>query len=447
MTRPRVVFVRPPNLQMSEQWKRQGVKRCPLNIALLASYIRRNGNYDCSLADFEVEPVVSLARMAETILKEAPRYVCFTTLTPRFPTVVRLARELKSRDPDVVTIAGGPHVTGSPAACMHDGISYGIIGEGEEALLELLNALDRKRPLSSIGNLVFRGGGVVRVNDARPFIKNLDAMPMPAWDLMKIEEYRDPAYFEGSHLAMYTSRGCPHDCSFCASAVTWKRRLRFRSLENVLAEIRYIVENLNTRNLMFWDDDFAADKNRCIDLCGRISQEGPGMAYTVQLRADSVDAKLVKALKGSGCKYAALGVESGSDEMLARIGKQETKAQFRKAVKIMKDAGLASIASYIIGLPGDTHETIKETIEFAFELNADQSKFMILAPFPGTRIYESALEKGLVDPLSFEQMEATNYYDSVSINLSDVSSEDLLRYQDEAYERFDKARSCQAVKP
>lgn len=440
MGRPRVIFVRPPNLQMSEQWKKQGVRRCPLNIALLAAYLRLQGDYDCRLVDFEILPVVSLAQMAEVILKESPDYICFTTLTPRFPVLVKIAQEIKRKDPGMVIIAGGPHVTGAPLTALLEGITYGISGEGEEALLELLNVLEKGQSPSAVKNLIFRNEGAVKMNAPRPFIKDLDSLPFPAWDLMDIGKYLDPGYFEGSHLAVYTSRGCLHDCSFCASAVTWKRRLRFRSTENVLEEIRYIVKSLQVNNLMFWDDTFAVHEKRALAICRGLMEEKLSVGYTVQLRADSISERLIRALKDSGCRFAAIGVESGNEEMLVKIGKRQTKGQIRKAIKIMKEIGLPSIASYIIGLPGDTHETIRETLDFALELDADQSKFMILAPFPGTRIYDLAVQCGLVEQLSFAQMEATNYYDSVSINLSDVSKQDLLKYQDEAYERFDKER-------
>jgi radical SAM superfamily enzyme YgiQ (UPF0313 family) len=134
-------------------------------------------------------------------------------------------------------------------------------------------------------------------------------------------------------------------------------------------------------------------------------------------------------------------VESGNDEILRAIGKKETKEHFKNAASVMRSADLPIIASYILGLPGDTHDTIRETIEFAFELDADQSKFMILAPYPGTAVYRIAVEKGLVDARDFDQLEALNYYDSVGINLSCVSNEDLIKYQDGAYARFDSLRN------
>jgi len=437
VSRTRVTFVRPPNLQKSGQWKKQGVIRCPLNIALLASFIREKGNYDCVLADFETTEAGSITDMARTVLEQSPRYVCITTLTPRFPTVVRMAREINRLNPSVTIIVGGPHVTGAPQTALYDGISYGIAGEGEEALLELLDTLESRRDPSRVANLIYRHRDGIRINGTRPFVRNLDELPFPAWDLMNLDDYVDPAYFKGRHLAIFSGRGCPYDCSFCASRVTWKRKLRLRSAENVMQEIRHIVNVLDVRNLMFWDDTFAADKRRALRICNSIIEEGLDINYTVQIRADAFSDELIEALRDSGCAFAAIGVESGNEQMLERIGKRETKDQFRNVVASMKQADLPVIASYIIGLPGDTHETIRETLEFALELDADQSKFMILAPYPGTRVYDIGVEQGLVDPTSFEQMENLNYYDSVAINLSEVSDDDLISYQDQAYEQYD----------
>jgi radical SAM superfamily enzyme YgiQ (UPF0313 family) len=432
-----VTFVRPPNLQKSGQWKKQGVIRCPLNIGLLASFIRERGNYDCTLVDFETTEATSITDMARTVLEQSPRYVCITTLTPRFPTAVRLSQEINRLNSSVTIIAGGPHVTGAAQTALYDGISYGIVGEGEEALLELLDTLESRRDPSRVANLIYRDRDGIRINSTRPFARNLDELPFPAWDLMNLDDYVDPAYFKGRHLAIFSGRGCPHDCSFCASRVTWKHRLRLRSAENVMQEIRHIVNVLGVRNLMFWDDTFAADRKRALRICKNIIEEGLDISYTVQIRADAFSDELIEALRDSGCSFAAIGVESGNEQMLERIGKRETKEQFRNAVAAMKQANLPVIASYIIGLPGDTHETIRQTLEFALELDADQSKFMILAPYPGTRVYDIAVEQGLVDPRSFEQMENLNYYDSVAINLSEVSDDDLISYQDQAYEQYD----------
>lgn len=438
MDRKKVIFVRPPNLQKSGLWKKQGVIRSPLNIALLSSYIREKGNYDCFLLDFEIIPVTTPYQMAQTILREEPKYVCFTTLTPRYPVIVKTSQEIKKMNSDVLNIVGGPHVTGTPETSLFEGIDYGIIGEGEEALLELLNTLENKQDPRGIKNLVYRDSNNIFINKARPFIKNLNELPLPAWDLMTINEYLDPIYFEGPHLGIFTGRGCPYDCLFCASNVTWKGIVRLRSAENVMNEMRYIRNTLKVKNMLFFDDNFDSDKRRALSLCEHIIQEKLDIKYLAQIRADAISYELANALKLSGCQYVAIGVESGNEEMLKKIGKRETKEQIKKGVKILKEVGLPIIASYVIGLPGDTHQTIRETIEFAFELNTEQVKFMLLASVPGTKAYGLAFAKGLIDPFSFEQMEATSFYDTVSINLSNVSDEDLIRYQDEAYAHFDK---------
>ena len=441
MNNARIVFVRPPNLQKSGEWKKQGVVRCPLNIAMLASYIRTRGSFDCTIVDFEIIQAHTPSEMAACILEQHPAYVCFTTLTPRFPTVVRICREIRAVRPEVITIVGGPHVTGLPSASLFDGVSYGIIGEGEDALLELLNCLEQKSDPSSVRNLVYtNSAGTTVVNECRPFMPNLDELPFPAWDLMQINEYLDAANYDGPHLAIFTARGCPFDCKFCASSITWRRKYRVRSVDSVMEEIRHIVRVIGIRNIMFFDDTVAVNRKRLLDLCDRLIREKLNISYVVQTRADDIDDELVTILKNSGCTHLHIGVESGNEEMLKKIGKRLTKDQMRKAIEILKRNDMPAIASYILGLPGDTHETIRETIDFAFELDAYQSKFMILGVFPGTEYYEKALKMGLADPQSFEQMEALNYYDSVAINLSNVSDEDLLRYQDEAFERFDRSR-------
>jgi radical SAM superfamily enzyme YgiQ (UPF0313 family) len=713
-----VVFVRPPNPLELNPSKRQGITRCPLNLALLSSYIRTNSKLTCTIVDFEITDAINARYMAETILSNNPKYVCFTTLTPRFPTVVRTIEWIYNLKPKVINIIGGPHVTGSPYNSInYKGISYAITGEGEEALLELLLALEENKDVSNIKNLLYKKDNMIKTNEQRPFIKNLDSLPLPAWDLMDISKYLDPQCFNGPHMAVFTSRGCPysclrgdtiihtidgdfpikeligkdikvltrdpitqepiyaqssnigiygknkkllrihfndgthidctpdhkfmvfkaknqytkereweveakdlkpkqsvravrfettaqgyinlstrrninrkrshiviesvenckilndeqvhhidrnksndtpsnllrvkrekhisiyhpevskrmkinnpiwnktheqrvkhsklittgkkrspeskeryrlsklgqknpnfgkhswnykglknqgnevnhkidfieylkekedvycmsvpgydwfyankvlvHNCKFCASAVTWNHKVRFRSPDSVLKELSYIVNNLGINNIMFHDDSFAANRKRAIEICSKIIDAKLNINYTVQIRADNINNELLDVLKRSGCKFIAIGVESGNEKILKSLGKKETKEQIINAIKLIKKYNIKSVASYVIGFPEDTHETIKETIDFAEQLKADQSKFMILSAYPGTYYYTHAKILGLINEYSFDQMEETTFYDHVSINLSQVSSKDLLKYQDEAYMRLE----------
>ncbi len=438
MAREKVLLVRAPNLYKSEQWKKQGVLRTPTNMALLGAYLRESGPYEPEILDLETYNLNSIPEIAGTISSRNSRYVGFTTLTPRFPTIMRIAQELKTQSPNVTTIVGGPHISGRPQDCRYPGIDYGITGEGEQAFLELLDNLRQGEDPSEIKNLVHKVDGNVVVNPRRQFMKDLDSLPYPAWDLIDLSQYKEPAFFgQEPHAGVFTTRGCPQDCVFCASKVTWDRRLRYRSLDNVMGEFEDLAKR-GVRNLYFYDDQFALKPERAIDLCNRMIQTGIDFRYVVQIRADSVNPELARVLKKSGCLSAAIGVETGNEEMLQRIRKKETKDEIRAAVTMLKEAGVPITTSYIIGLPGDTHETIQQTLEFARELNTQQRKFMLLTPVPGTDVYNLAVQKGLLDPDDLDQMENTTFYDRTAVNLSDVSTEELLRYQDQAYREFDK---------
>ncbi len=440
MKREKVLLVRAPNIFKSAQWKKQGVLRTPTNLALLGSYIREHGAYEPEILDFELDDSKDLADIAGKIVSRNARYAGFSTLTPRFPTIMRICGELKKIDPAIKTILGGPHISGRPQDCRYPGIDYGIVGEGEQGFLALLNNLVAGRDVSKTPNLVSRtADGEIVVNPKAQFIKDLDSLPLPAWDLLNMGEYKDPPFFgDEPHAGIFTTRGCPQNCIFCASGVTWERRLRSRSVDNVMEEIHKLADNFGTKNLYFYDDHFAAKRSRALDLCDRLASERPGTKYIVQIRADSVNEELAQSLNRSGCISAALGIESGNEEMLRAINKRETKDEMRIAVKMLKSAGVPITTSYIIGLPGDTHETIKETLDFARELNTEQMKFMLLTPVPGTDVYRMAVERGLLDPENLEQMEKTTFYDATAVNLSAVSTEDLLRYQDIAYRELDR---------
>lgn len=434
----KILLVRIPNLYKSEQWKKQGVLRTPTNLALLSSYIREFGNYEPEILDLELYDFDNLSQITDKILSRNIFYIGFTTLTPRFPNISRITYELKKADKDIVTIVGGPHISGRPQDCRYDGINYGIIGEGEEAFLELLNSLISNKDTSNIDNLVYKKEDKLVINKKRPFIQNLDSLPLPAWDLLDLKNYLDPVFFDGPHAGIFTTRGCPQDCLFCASKVTWERKLRYRSIENIIQEIGELVNKWDIKNFYFYDDQFAIKTNRTIELCNKIVSENLNIKYQAQIRADSINKELAIALKKSGCVSAAIGVETGNEEMLKFIRKKETKDQIKNGIKILKEEGVPITASYILGLPGDTHETIKQTLDFAKELNTEQMKFMLLTPVPGTEVYNMAVEKGLLNPDDLDQMEQTTYYDSTAVNLSKVSIEDLIRYQDLAYEELDK---------
>jgi radical SAM superfamily enzyme YgiQ (UPF0313 family) len=432
----KIALVQPPNVQRSGDWKKMKVSRPPINLALLASYLRQFGHqpfiYDLDWSEGSVNEI------SELILASSPDVVGFTCLTPRIEITLHIAAKIKQLNHGVKIVLGGAHVNAVKEQSLYTAdIDYAIYGEAEEALVELLKAIKAGGDLSKIRNLIYRKGKKVTINPIRPFIQNIDGLPFPAWDLLNLPDYKDPANFNGIHMGVMTARGCPWNCIFCSSGVIWGRKVRFRSAENVADELQYIVEKLGITNVMFYDDTFTLNKTRFLKICEEIKKRKLNLRYYCQLRVDTIDDEIADGLAESGCMTAALGIESGDEEILKTLKKGIKKSQAHKAVAALKSAGVPILASYIIGSPGDTHESIHKTFEFAKELDTNQTKFMICTPFPGTELFNMAVEKGILsDRPTPAQCAGLTYYQYVAANMSKVSDEELLRYQRDAYGLF-----------
>ena len=432
----KVALVQPPNPQRSGDWKKMKVSRPPINLALLASHIRNFDHepfvYDFDWCDDSIED------MAKLILSKGPDVVGFTCLTPRIKIVLQMAARIKEKNKNVITLIGGVHVSAVLRQSLYtDDIDYAIYGESEGALVELLDALDNKKSIENVPNLIYRKDDEIRTNPTNPLIENLDEMPLPAWDLLNLQDYTDPATFDGIHMGVMTARGCPWDCIFCSSKVTWGRKVRFRSAENVIEELDYIVNKLGIANIMFYDDTFTVKKSRFLKICDEMVKRKLNLRYYSQVRVDTVDEEVADALARSGCIAAAIGVESGDEKILKVLRKEFTKDNVRKAVAALKRADVHILATYVLGSPGETKESVEKTFAFAKELDTDQAKFMICTPFPGTESYKIAVQKGLLpDHMSADEWSEFTYYQHVAANLSDMSDEVLLDCQRRAYTEF-----------
>ena len=433
----KLTLVQPPNMQRSGKWQSQKVCRTPTNLALLAAYVRKHG-HEPKIVDLDIEGG-TLEQIAHLVLVNDPQVIGFTCLTPRFPITMEIIAECKRLKPEVVTVVGGSHVTGLPEYALKEAVlDFAVLGEGEVAFLELINNLASGQPVEKIANLIYRSTGLVKINPVRPAIADLDALPFPAWDLLKLDAYVDPAFYQGPHLGLMSARGCPFDCYFCASRVVWGRRVRYHSPANMLAEIEEAIDKYGIREFMFYDDTFTLNRNRILKFCEALIARRWKTRFYAQVRVDTIDVEIVKKLKQAGCFAVAIGVESGNEEILKTMGKNLTKEQIRSGCKVLKTAQMPFLASYIIGHPGDTHETIKETLDFANELDADQSKFLIATPYPGSRFFDLAVERGVISKEGAEDLGDHTYFQHVAANLSKVSNADLLAYQQKAFDDYDQ---------
>jgi len=369
-----------------------GASSPPLGLAYLASTLRRNHEVkviDSNILDYTMDDV------RRELKNFYPDVVGVTSVTPSISNAYEVAKIAKEVREDCKVIMGGPHATFLSTQTLNECRYVDVVvkGEGEKTAEEIMMAFEGKQHLEDVKGITFRRGGQIIDNEPRPFIKNIDDIPFPSVDLLPMDKYQ----FNGvKYTAMLTSRGCPFGCSFCSSSRLFGGYWRGRSPENVIEEMRILYEKYKIRNIEFVDDTFTLDQKRAEKICDEIIKRGWDVSWGASSRVDTLSKELVEKMKRAGCWIIYLGIESGSQQILDAIGKRITVEQAKKAVKIVKDAGIQVLGSFIIGFLQDTVETIKETIKFAKSLNLDYAQFSILTPYPGTPIYDYALKNNLL---------------------------------------------------
>jgi radical SAM superfamily enzyme YgiQ (UPF0313 family) len=252
--------------------------------------------------------------------------------------------------------------------------------------------------LSMVEGLTYRGAdGEVLRNADRPHFEPLDKMPFPARHIVKGDGYRAGIYSGGQPTAMVSSRGCPYRCTFCLwPDALYGHRFRPRSAQNVVDEIEEAVRTYGHDEIYFDDDTFTIDRQRVLDICHMIQERGlhEEVEWIAQCRVDTVDREMLEAMKAANCGYILFGVESGSPQMLKRMKKGITLDKVRAAFELTKEIGIKTQAFFLFGMPGETSETVRETIEFAKMLNASSTQFAIAIPHPGTALYDECRENG-----------------------------------------------------
>jgi anaerobic magnesium-protoporphyrin IX monomethyl ester cyclase len=250
--------------------------------------------------------------------------------------------------------------------------------------------------LKSIKGLVWRHNGEIVINADRPFIRSLDDLPLPRHDLLPLDSYRAPLV-RGPYAFVVTSRGCPGGCRFCIKHVSYGNEVRFRSPENVLAEIEQLV-SLGVRAIHMYADLFTLDRDHVMGICRGILSRGLKVRWTCNSRVDFVDEEMLRTMARAGCWMISWGIESGDDGMLRRMRKGTTTDQVERALRWAKKNGIMNWGYFIIGLPGESEESIRRTIDFAKLLPLDLALFHIAAPHPGTPFFFEVVENGWFRP-------------------------------------------------
>jgi magnesium-protoporphyrin IX monomethyl ester (oxidative) cyclase len=409
----------------------------PLGVMWVGAMLENAGHH-CEIIDMDADEV-DLAAVLRRLDGGRFDILGLTAVTPTYPNALEIARAVKSRFPAMPTMLGGIHATVDPIACAKEpGFDFIVVGEAEITAVELVDAIMAGAgDFSGIKGLVYRdAAGTVVASGARSLVPDLDDYPYPAVHMIGSLNKYAPAHATVLPAApIMVSRGCPGACTYCQTKNIFGRRTRFRSPANVIGEIRQLVRKRGVREIHFLDDVITANKKFVREFCDLLKKEPYRLHLEVAngLRADMVSEEILTALKEVGLRNVGFGIESGNDRVLKLVKKGITKDQVRKAVRTAKAIGLETWGFFIFGLPGDNEESIRETIDFAIELDPKYAKFVFLKPFPGSEVYFQLEEKGLIDNRDYSQY---GPYMPPVHHLEGLSHERLLELKQQALRRF-----------
>ncbi len=398
-----LVFVNPP-LTLEERFGRfakAGNVMPPLGLCYLAAYTRAKG-YKTEIVDAPAEGL-GCAAAADRILAKRPELVGITATTLSINNAAALAAVLKEKNRNIRTVIGGPHVSAVPEETLRKltAFDFAVIGEGEETVAELLEVLAGKRDAAGVSGLAYRDGEAIRINPPRAPIENLDALPMPAWDMLP--DYPNPykplevafSQKEGQG-SLITSRGCPFLCRYCPKNVFGKK-VRNHSVSYVMDMIRLQYTRFKVRDIEIYDDTLTMQKERIVELCNALIKEKLDLIWSANARVDQVDEEMLALMKKSGCWKIAFGVESGDVRVLEKMGKRIDLEKAKKIFRAADEMGFVNRGYFIIGYPTETVDSILNTIRYAKESSFHMVQFNAFTPLPGSPVFEGIAEYGAFD--------------------------------------------------
>ncbi|MEM3832432.1 MAG: radical SAM protein [Thermoprotei archaeon] len=433
----RIILINP--IDRTQIVNRLGVKAPPLNLMYLAAALEKAGFYvkiiDANLYNISPNQIVRIIRGLK------PDIIGLTAVTATIKTALRYVSEIKKAISNVFTVIGGPHSTFLPIETLSASkdLDAVVIGEGEETIVEIAESYEKNSPewLSNVRGVAYRikdhDSSKIKITPPRPFIKNLDLIPFPARHLTPFNEYK--LFNKDTPIgSMITSRGCVFACNYCSSSHLMGRMFRARSPKNVVDEIEELAYKYNVDTIEFIDDIFTLNKKRALKIAEEIRSRKLDIKFVASSRVDTIDRELLIELKKAGLSTMYYGVESGSERVLELMNKRITLSQAEKAINETKSIGVSTLASFILGYPGETIDEMWATIKFSIKLDPDYVQFSILTPYPGTPIYYELKQKGLIATEDWDKytvLDPVIEYEKLGLSKSIVSK--MLR---EAYLRF-----------
>ena len=413
----------------------------PIGLMYIAGYLREySEGHKVEIFDSRLKqkPADHIGGLAGEI---RPDIVGITAFSMESEQAHAIAREVKNVLPGVPVVLGGPYPSSDPDdAGADNNIDFLISGEGEITFKRLLDALDSGNDYDSIGGLLFRRNGELVVTGVGAVHKDLDEIPYPAWDMIDLEDYfkpsaskrrlTNPIQMKNRGVSVFSTRGCPYGCTYCHNI--FGRHLRKRSAENVIGELKWLKEAFGVEEIEFIDDVFNFDLERAKRIMDLMIEEKLNLKFSFPngLRADRMDEELIDKMKLAGCYRINYAIESGSDRIQRAMKKRLNLARAKEVIDFTAFRNISIGGFFMLGFPDETEDEMRKTIDYALKSRFHTASFFILTPFPGTKIYQDAVEAGY-------DMEAMySDYGQVSSNLSRVPSEMIEKMRKDAFRKF-----------
>jgi anaerobic magnesium-protoporphyrin IX monomethyl ester cyclase len=400
LTEPkRVLLIVPPGTVEESYGRLSGASgELPmLGLAYIGAALKDQG-HEVKIIDYEVNGW-PLSKVAPDIAAFNPDVVGMTVYITNMRRCAAVAKAAKQVDPKITVVLGGPQVSIFPEEGFQSPHSdIVVLSEGEIIIRNVMNALGDEEKLKQVKGIWLRtkSGEIIR-NEREGLAGDLDIFPQPAWDLYELEKYYPSVYIRGKKVCHFlTSRGCPFQCTFCETKLTFGRSFRYHTTERVLREIEDRMGHGFT-SFQFYDDIFTANKKRVHDLCRGIIDKGWKIEWMCWTRTNCVDDETLALMKKAGCYMIVFGAESGDDELLKLIKKSLTTQQNFDGIQLAKKHGILTCSSFMLGLPQETREQTLKTIDFSIKSGLDYAVFPITEPYPGTELWVDAQKYGSFD--------------------------------------------------